>query len=366
MLFFSFLTILFTPATAIDGVGNGLNNTTEDHTSLPEIQLDEVFIPVNSTKIGRFHAAGFTDEVCDGEWTIYYNPSVVSIDEVYCSDFTNHSWYDSGEGLLVITAWIEGGGLTDEFTIAEITYASEGELQDQCPLTIVTSLMRTCSSTPNEICHQAKDGAIHIVPPPTLLFDDICIPVGSTVGIGVIRGSSFFDTIGSLECVISYDPNKMKLISIYKKDFNILYWYHDEMNGFLSLVAVNSNNTITQDFSIAELTFEPTTEQLCHEPIRIIQSTVYTDEIKPTTLEYTTLNGSICSFCHCITGDMNGDCMLNSGDVRYLALYLCGNPEFQPLYAPEDVNGDGIVNSGDVRYLGMYLTGDPDYDPLYP
>jgi len=65
-------------------------------------------------------------------------------------------------------------------------------------------------------------------------------------------------------------------------------------------------------------------------------------------------------------GDMNGDGTLNSADVRYLALYLCGNPMYTPLHAPGDVNSDGVVNSGDVRYLGMYLTNDPDYSPLYP
>ena len=32
------------------------------------------------------------------------------------------------------------------------------------------------------------------------------------------------------------------------------------------------------------------------------------------------------------TGDMNGDSAVNGGDVRYLALYICGDPDYTPLY----------------------------------
>jgi len=333
---------------------------------LPKIQLNDVFVPLNSSKTGLFNASGFTDQVCGGEWTIYYNPAVVSIDLVHSSDFTHLSWYDTGEGLLAITAWNDESGLADDFTIAKIIFAAEGEVQDTCPLVIVTSTIRNCSAPTEEICHQAKNGNLEIVTPPTLSMDDVCIPVESINSSVFIKGSSFFDTIGSCECRITYNPDRISLVSISKADFDILYWYHDEVNGVLSLVAVNSNETVIHNFSIAELTFESNTEQLCREPLCIIQSTIYTDDIKPTAVEHNKINGSICSFCHCIMGDMNGDCMLNSGDVRYLALYLCGNPEFQPVYAPEDVNGDGHINSGDVRYLGMYLTGDPSYEPLYP
>lgn len=67
-----------------------------------------------------------------------------------------------------------------------------------------------------------------------------------------------------------------------------------------------------------------------------------------------------------ITGDMNNDQRLNSADIRYLAMYLNGNPIYMPLYADGDVNSNGTVNSADVRYLAMYLNGNPDYSPLYP
>jgi len=67
-----------------------------------------------------------------------------------------------------------------------------------------------------------------------------------------------------------------------------------------------------------------------------------------------------------IPGDINGDGCVNAPDVRYLALYNCGNPMYDPLFSNGDVNNDGRINSADVRYLAMYLCGDPEYIPLYP
>jgi len=77
-------------------------------------------------------------------------------------------------------------------------------------------------------------------------------------------------------------------------------------------------------------------------------------------------------FCKIVTinidvpGDMNGDSRLNAADIRYLAMYLNGDPSYSPLYADGDVNSDGRVNAADVRYLAMYLNGNPAYSPLYP
>jgi hypothetical protein len=65
-------------------------------------------------------------------------------------------------------------------------------------------------------------------------------------------------------------------------------------------------------------------------------------------------------------GDMNDDGLVNSADVRYLALNIVGDPAYDPLYSPGDVNSDGLINSADVRYLALFLVGDPAYTPLYP
>jgi hypothetical protein len=66
-------------------------------------------------------------------------------------------------------------------------------------------------------------------------------------------------------------------------------------------------------------------------------------------------------------GDMNGDNEVDSGDVRYLAMHLVGDPLYAVLdFDKGDVNNDNNLDSGDVRYLAMYLVGDPLYSPLYP
>jgi len=67
-----------------------------------------------------------------------------------------------------------------------------------------------------------------------------------------------------------------------------------------------------------------------------------------------------------VLGDMNGDGHFNSADVRYIALFICGNPAYIPLHVDGDVNSDGRINAADVRYIAMYLCGDPLYNPLYP
>jgi len=66
------------------------------------------------------------------------------------------------------------------------------------------------------------------------------------------------------------------------------------------------------------------------------------------------------------SGDINGDGIVNSGDVRYLAKYIVGEPLYAPLFASGDINSDGKMNSADIRYLSLYLVGNPSYTPLYP
>ena len=66
-------------------------------------------------------------------------------------------------------------------------------------------------------------------------------------------------------------------------------------------------------------------------------------------------------------GDINYDGKLNSADVRYLAMNLCGHPDYWRVTKEQgDVNNDGNFNSGDVRYLAMHLCGHPLYATLYP
>jgi hypothetical protein len=62
-----------------------------------------------------------------------------------------------------------------------------------------------------------------------------------------------------------------------------------------------------------------------------------------------------------ISGDCNGDGVINPADVSYLANYLYyGGPSPSPLLSG-DVNGDCVVNTADLSYLANYLFfGGPD------
>ena len=65
-------------------------------------------------------------------------------------------------------------------------------------------------------------------------------------------------------------------------------------------------------------------------------------------------------------GDLNCDMNLDIGDIRYIASYLCTNPQYSLQCIDADFNADGVVNSGDLRYLAFYIAEDPLYIPLYP
>jgi hypothetical protein len=62
-----------------------------------------------------------------------------------------------------------------------------------------------------------------------------------------------------------------------------------------------------------------------------------------------------------ISGDCNGDGVINPADVSYLANYLYfSGPSPSPLLSG-DVNGDCVVNTADLSYLANYLFfGGPD------
>lgn len=199
-----------------------------------------------------------------------------------------------------------------------------------------------------------------------VIMDDVCISVGTGMGSGWLHASDIDEAVGSGEWTISYDPSLLQVTDVLSGDFETLYSYVDEDAGEIRLVATNSGSGLTGDFAIAQIFFEALRYPICNSVLSVTESTLYTAESQPESIPHTVYDGMACSGCHCVLGDMNGDCELNSADVRYLALNLCGDPDYTPLYAPGDVNSDGVVNSGDVRYLALYLCGDPDYSPLYP
>jgi hypothetical protein len=67
-----------------------------------------------------------------------------------------------------------------------------------------------------------------------------------------------------------------------------------------------------------------------------------------------------------LTGDINGDGNLNSGDTLFLAHHIAGDTGYETCSAHPDINWDGDVNQLDVDYLGNHLVGNPAYAELYP
>lgn len=56
-----------------------------------------------------------------------------------------------------------------------------------------------------------------------------------------------------------------------------------------------------------------------------------------------------------LPGDVNGDSIVNAGDVVFLVSYLFRNGKAPCVPEPGDVTGDCIINAGDVVYLVAYL-----------
>jgi hypothetical protein len=165
---------------------------------------------------------------------------------------------------------------------------------------------------------------------------------------------------------VSFDPSVVQVGDVFGSDFDVISESIDNTLGTVSLLASNSEEGLTGSFVIAELLFEAVTDDDSGCTLSVTGSELLSDDASPITIDHTCDDGWLEIFSDDQTGDMNGDGKVNSGDVRYLGMFLAGDPAYSPLYADGDVNGDGNVNSGDVRYLGMFLAGDPDYHPLYP
>jgi hypothetical protein len=56
-----------------------------------------------------------------------------------------------------------------------------------------------------------------------------------------------------------------------------------------------------------------------------------------------------------LCGDINGDGILSSVDITFLASFLFGGGPIPPHVSAADVNGDLTVNVSDLIYLVFYL-----------
>jgi PKD repeat protein len=201
----------------------------------------------------------------------------------------------------------------------------------------------------------------------TIEMEDVDIEFDETTGDGYLKAKDVDDDVGSCEVTLSWDPTVANVVNVDDSDFEVIYWYADEAAGTITVIASNNNIALTGNFNIGKIHFEQVGTNGDSCDLTIEDSEMLTDDPQPSSIAHGADNGRLRLLTDVIdSGDMNGDGNVNSGDVRYLALYLAGDPDYNPLHDDGDVNSDGNVNSGDVRYLALYLAGDPDYSPLYP
>jgi len=209
---------------------------------------------------------------------------------------------------------------------------------------------------------------LHIEPPCSafIMMESGCIIEEAETIELCLTASDFIEIVGSGEWSIRYDPTVVHVLQVDGSEFQTLNFY-DNGIGILNITVFSTTVPLTSDFVIACITFEKTGDIGECSSIEIRESLLFTAEPIPSDICHTTTDGEVCIGCpDVLKGDMNDDTNLNSADIRYLAMYLTGDPRYQPLYSDGDVNSDGRINSADVRYLAMYLTGDPLYRPLYP
>ena len=58
-----------------------------------------------------------------------------------------------------------------------------------------------------------------------------------------------------------------------------------------------------------------------------------------------------------VVGDVNGDKILNAGDIVEVVNYIMGNPSEKFSNIAADINGDGVINAADIVTLVNIILG---------
>jgi len=127
-----------------------------------DVTMADIAIPCEGIGSGYLVASGGTAHVGSGEFTILYDPAVVSVTNVDDSDFETMTYYDDGAGTVSITAWCTNVYLDGTFNIAQITFACAGINGDSCPLVIDDCHMYLDTPSAPEICTTSHDGSATI------------------------------------------------------------------------------------------------------------------------------------------------------------------------------------------------------------
>jgi len=343
---------------------------------LPFVRIDEGDVPVLCLDYPRFvfefdAATGtglFINKIelydppippvcdCGGEYRATEEQTTIELNGCgsYDLDGTiiSYEWYVDGS--LVYTGGIGectytlslGGYNTNEYIPVMLIVEDNDHETKVCSTTLYIDRDSTC---------EAK-----------VIMEEVCIAELDEGAYGYLYAEDVVDHVGSGQWTITYDPAVVEIINVDGGDFETLTSYDNDM-GVLNITCWNTGIYLTGSFDIARIEFGKVGSTGDCSDLDITYSLLQTDEPTPADICHDTINGEICIGCTTPTGgDMNDDTNINSADVRYLAMYLAGDPAYQPLHGDGDVNSDGNINSADVRYLALYLAGNPAYQPLYP
>jgi hypothetical protein len=236
--------------------------------------------------------------------------------------------YDS-DGAIVNYEWSVGGITVYNGPACSYDLALGGYTPEGSPYTVLLVVTDNGGLTSNcDTTLTVTDGNC----PAKVIMEEVCIGPDGT-NSAYLKATGVVDHVGSGDFTITYDPTVVAVTSVDGSDFESMKWYDDV--GTLTITAWNINIYLTGDFNIARITFAAVGIDGDSCTVAIDDSLLLTDDPSPAEVCHTWVDGTATIGSNGHDGDMNGDGKVNSGDVRYLAIYVAsdGNdPEYSPLY----------------------------------
>ncbi len=189
---------------------------------------------------------------------------------------------------------------------------------------------------------------------PTFSVDSVTTRVGKTFTVAVRVENN--PGIVSAKLAVSYDADKLQLLSYEVQDFAGLSYGPAENNPFIVnwYDTLNDNNTTNGAFVLltfevkADAAFGPTDISVSYDP-----EDVYDFDFE--NVAFDTVSGTV-DIVEYISGDLNDDDIINNKDVGELQRFVNGwGVDINQLAA--DVNRDGLINNKDLGILKRYVNG---------
>ena len=201
--------------------------------------------------------------------------------------------------------------------------------------------------------------------PTTVSIGDVISCEGDISPITIPIMVSNADNVGAVNLRLDYDKSLVTVTSVTGSAMdNMVPNLGHAGDGYVTIGAYQSTSAgLNDDFVLAQVEFTPT--GVCgEEPIGISVTTFTDSTYAAAPMSCDTIFGVFCSST-CICGDVNGNGVVDMGDVMVLAKHIAGLSEFTSIAdCAADVDGSGDVDSNDVSYLASHLVGITGYEDL--